>query len=278
MYIDFSAISWYVSTKGGISMPNLISQCSSPENISFRYAKGPGYSSGKEFHIYHEIILFFGGNAEFIAENLHIKPKPSTLIVVPKETYHQMIVHGNQEHYERCLLQFDDQPELLPLAAQCLQAVQAIEADREILSLFTKLIQTGQTANPNAPLVLKSVLALLLDLLCAKADSPDEENHQNETVRSAIGYINQNLHRSLSVHDIARACNISESALAHTFQKEMYTSVHKFVLKKRLILAYQKICAGQATTAAALECGFRDYSGFYKQYKKAFGFPPSQKK
>ena len=258
-------------------MPRLIAQCSSPENISFRYAKGSGYSSGKEFHIYHEIILFFGGNAEFIAENLHISPKPSMLIVIPKETYHQMVIHGNQENYERCLLQFGDHPELMPLAEQCLHEVQVLEADREITSLFNKLIQTSKSGNPNAPLVLKSVLILLLDLLSAKADIPDEENHQNEIVHRAIEYINQNLHRPLPVHDIAQTCNISESTLCHTFKREMYIPVHKFILKKRLILAYQKISAGEAATATALECGFGDYSGFYKQYKKAFGFPPSQK-
>ena len=259
-------------------MPNLIAQCSSPENISFRYAKGSGYSSGKEFHIYHEIILFLEGNTEFIAENIHIKPKPSTLIVVPKETYHQMVIHGEQESYLRCLLQFEDQGELATLTEKSLAKVQVIEADREITSLFNKLIHTGKTGNPSAPLVLKSVLTLLLDLLSTKTDNPDEENHQNEIVRRAIAYINGNLDKSLTNQAIARACNISESSLSHTFQKEMYTSVHKFVLKKRLISAYRKITAGEAATSAALACGFRDYSGFYKQYKKAFGFPPSQKK
>ena len=121
-------------------MPNLIAQCSSPENISFRYAKGSGYSSGKEFHIYHEIILFLEGNTEFIAENIHIKPKPSTLIVVPKETYHQMVIHGEQESYLRCLLQFEDQGELATLTEKSLAKVQVIEADREITSLFNKHI------------------------------------------------------------------------------------------------------------------------------------------
>jgi AraC-like DNA-binding protein len=60
-------------------------------------------------------------------------------------------------------------------------------------------------------------------------------------------------------------------------QKEMYISIHKFIVKKRLIQAHHRICAGEAVTVVAMECGFQDYSGFYKQYKKAFGFPPSQK-
>ena len=44
------------------------------------------------------------------------------------------------------------------------------------------------------------------------------------------------------------------------------------------MLAHHKIADGELASAAALECGFRDYSGFYKQYKKLFNQSPSEKR
>jgi AraC-like DNA-binding protein len=65
------------------------------------------------------------------------------------------------------------------------------------------------------------------------------------------------------------------SCLAHTFKEQMNISIHQFILKKRLVMAHHKILAGEPATKAAMECGFNDYSGFYKQYKKLFGKNPS---
>lgn len=247
------------------------------ESVSFKHARGSSDRSGKEFHIYHEIILFLDGNAEFISEDLHMRLRPSTLIVIPSETYHQMIIHGNQENYHRCVLQFGQVEELDALVDNSMKAVQAFAATQEIRFLFDKLIRKTKTGGSHTPLLLRSVLILLLDALQSQKDMSIGENHQNEVVRMAIHYINNNLEKELTIHSIAQACNVSDSSLSHIFKKELYISIHKFIIKKRLIQAYHRICSGEAATVAAMECGFSDYSGFYKQYKKAFGMSPSQK-
>ena len=247
------------------------------DSISFKHARGSSDRAGKEFHIYHEIILFLDGDAEFISEDLHMHLNPSTLIVIPSETYHQMIIHGDQENYHRCVLQFGESSELATLLETSMDKVQAFTADREVRFLFDKLIRATKQEESHTALLLRSVLVLLLDVLRAPQDLSGGENHQNEVIRTAIEYINRNLDKTLTIHAIAQACSISESSLSHVFKKEMYISIHKFIVKKRLIQAYHRICAGEAATTVAMECGFQDYSGFYKQYKKAFGFPPSQK-
>ena len=70
--------------------------------------------------------------------------------------------------------------------------------------------------------------------------------------------------------------NVSPSTLTHSFKKDMNISVYRYILKKRLVLAQQKILSGEPAQKAALDCGFNDYSGFYKQYKKTFGIAPSR--
>lgn len=55
----------------------------------------------------------------------------------------------------------------------------------------------------------------------------------------------------------------------------MNIPIRKYVIKKRLILAHSKILKGELSSVAAIECGFNDYSGFYRQYKKMYDITPS---
>jgi AraC-like DNA-binding protein len=91
-----------------------------------------------------------------------------------------------------------------------------------------------------------------------------------------VEYINGHLSESLTVAGIAKRLNISPSLLSHAFKNEMNIAPYRYILKKRLVLAQHKIARGESATAAAIECGFGDYSGFYKQYKKTFGTSPSR--
>lgn len=276
-HIDFLANIGMIYAVGGDTVTDLFTHRLNSDTLSFKYTRGCSERSGKEFHIYYEIILFLDGNAEFISENLHMQLKPNSLIVIPRQEYHQMIIHGNPENYHRCVLQFEETPELADLLEKGLKQVQVFEANREIQFLFDRLMQTAKEDRPHASVLLRSVLILLLDSLLTVRNVTDEEHHQNEIIRTAIQYVNKNLGKPLKLCHIANACNISESSLSHIFKKEMYCSVHKFITKKRLISAYNRIAAGETATAVAVDCGFQDYSGFYKQYKKTFGISPSQK-
>lgn len=256
-------------------MERLFENYINTEGIMFKYAKGKSAESGKEFHIYHEIIFFIDGKAEFITENIHIDIKPGTVIVIPKETYHQMTIHGDQEEYCRCVINFYDVPQLLCLIDKSMYSHILMPADKDIEYLFEKLIKN--ISNKNESELLNAVLVLLLNEIAEKRIGYVTENSQNIFVRNAVKYINNNIGRKITINEIATACMISPSSLSHIFKKEMNISLHKFIVKKRLINAYNKISSGVSATTAAIECGFNDYSGFYKQYKKMFNVKPSQK-
>lgn len=265
--IDFLAIVCYISL--GDVMNELFSHFIHSNDTLFKYARGISDRSGKEFHDFHEIIYFLDGDAEFISERLHTKLLPQTLLIIPMQTYHQMIIHGDQHRYYRCLLQFTSDISF--------KDITAIPGDAEIGYLISKLMTAAKDKDPDAQNLLHAVLSLLIHTLKNKHEISDLLETQNNLVRTAIAYINKNIDRKILLSDIAGACNVSASTLCHIFSREMHVSIHKFIVKKRLINARRKIATGQSATSAALECGFQDYSGFYKQYIKAFGIPPSKK-
>lgn len=235
--------------------------------LLFKHARGVSDRSGREFHAFDEIIYFLDGEAEFISERLHMPLSPDTLIVIPKQTYHQLVIHGDPQRYHRCLLQFS--------APDTPDGITAIRGDREIAYLFGKLMSAAEARDPAAPRLLCAVLTLLLSALKDKQPLADGTYAQNPLVRQALHYINRNLAGPLSLPEIAGACSVSPSTLSHVFKAEMNLSLHQFIIKKRLMRAFHRIASGQSATAAALECGFRDYSAFYRQYKKHFGTAPS---
>lgn len=100
----------------------------------------------------------------------------------------------------------------------------------------------------------------------------------NPVIDKVIRYVNENIGKPLTVQQIAKEMYISESYLAHVFKKNMNIPIYRYILEKRIFLADSKIKANTPVMQAAKECGFQDYSGFYKLYKKTFGSPPKGKK
>ena len=260
-------------------MSDLFSRYIKSENISFKHAKGTSDRSGKEFHLFHEIILFLNGDAELITETVHTTLKPQTLIVIPKETYHQVIIKGKQNEYTRCVFQFYETQNNHTFISSSIPDLLITECDKYIMFLFTKMMQLAK--NPHQEFssnISESVLTLLLDEIRLKHSMEIDTELNDPLTKQTIDFITERLTENLNIEDIAKSLNVSASTLMHTFRKNMNIPIHKYIIQKRLILAHTKITKGEPANAVSAECGFNDYSGFYRQYKKMFDIPPSKSK
>lgn len=158
------------------------------------------------------------------------------------------------------MLHFHEIPELEVFLQKTMQTLYLVPKHDVLISMFQKLIRQTEHSYPELG-------ALQL---------PDREVRMvDPAIAACIAYITANIGQVLTVSHIAKKLNFSESALSHLFKSEMNIPLHKYTLKKRLILANKKISEGCSAVNAAEECGFREYSNFYRQYKKAFGCAPS---
>jgi len=249
------------------------------DTITFKYAKGKSSETGKEFHTFHEIIYFMGGKAKFISENVQIDLKPNTLIVIPCETYHQMLITGSQNHYHRCVFHFLEIPDLKDLIDQSASHTLLIEMDQELKFLFQRMITLTEQEHSDTTnsVIMHAVLSLLLNEIATKDYTNIETTIPNTISEKCTAYIAEHITEPISVEAIAKELNVSVSHLAHSFKKQMNISIHQYILKKKLVIAHHKIMDGEPATQAAIECGFNDYSGFYKQFKKMFNKAPSDR-
>jgi len=248
------------------------------KNISLKFARGVSSMKGREFHPYNEIIYFFGESAYLFSETVSTVIRPNTLIVIPKETYHQLNIIGKEDEYERCVLHFYDIPEIDELIKNTLKELYITETNEGLNFLFDRLKKIAdKNDEENTDEILKAVLILVLNEFKSENIVHQTVPEVNSLVQKSVLYIAENIGDDLSISRISKHLNISESLLSHIFKDEMNISIHRYILKKRLITAFEKISSGCPATVAAAECGFSEYSNFYRQYKKAFGFPPSAK-
>lgn len=244
------------------------------ESILFKHAKGKSSLIGKEFHNYHEIILFLGGKAKLITEKFQTDIFENNIIVVPKESYHQLKILEDENNYHRCIFNFKETKELVPLLSNFPSSPEIITCNDFIISLANRLIACAD--KETRVTMLEATIVLILNEI--KNHTFISKSTQNKAMSLALEYINNHISEKINVEILARECNLSPSSLSHLFKNQMQISIHQYIIKKRLILAHSMIASGTPAYTACIDSGFTDYSGFYRQYKKVFGCSPSKSK
>lgn len=247
-------------------------------NCHVKYAQGKPAVIGREFHSYDEIVLFLEGNAQLISKNIQIRLTPGSLVLIPKEHFHQFVVTA-PDSYTRCILGFGDVPQLQSLVRQVMTEVAVVpHPSEQAQCLFRTLMQAAQTdlPKPEQALLLQSAAAqLLFDQMLSDEESIRKYLMVSPVTQKALSYIDENLAKELRLDIIAQTAGVSASSLSHHFRKDLSISVYRYISEKRLSAVRQYMAQGIPLGAAAERSGFKDYSGFFRLYKSYYGECPS---
>lgn len=247
-------------------------------DIHCLYANGADSRvSREEIHNYYAIIFFISGEAELVSEFGQQTFQPNTAVLLPPNTYFKLIINEEKMLYKRVVLSFYQIPELSDLINAKFKEFALFQSD-ELTHLFMQIIglyDSKYTTIERDALCKSFFMQILVNFDINSRKKNKTSSRMNPIVKETISYINENLDRPISINDLSQRQNISRSTLTAIFKKEMNISIYSFILTKRLNIAAEKISKGEKPTQVALDCGFNDYSGFYKQYKKMFKISPS---
>ncbi len=231
-------------------------------------------------HSSYELLYILGADATYIIEGRKYKLKKDDLIIVRPGNYH-LIQFDSREPYERYNVLFDpvllgiDNMHLLPESLDVLDC-------REIPiigELFRKTdyyrpLLTDEEFADVLTLLLKELI-YNLGIHCNQTGK-ERQKPAHPLIRKALKIINDNLTRIDNIGEVAQELFVSESYLYRLFRKELLITPGKYIMEKRLLLAQRLLKSGKSATQVYAECGFSDYSVFYRSYQKYFGYKPSQ--
>lgn len=235
-------------------------------------------------HDDNELFCLIKGDVGYIVEGRKYKLYPGTLLLMRSSESHKLIVNSSAK-YERYVINFQsdfllqngfDSSLLSPLTSRELgQKNRYSPKDFENfspISFFEKLEHEAKVITPKCA-VLSNLSALLSAVNVAFLKKSNKDTDEG----GIIAYINENLTKDLSTKDIAAFAHLSPSQLSRVFKRLSGTSVHEYILSKRLILFHERLREGMGVIEASAQCGFHDYSAFYRLYKKRFGTSPTKK-
>ena len=130
--------------------------------------------------------------------------------------------------------------------------------------------------------VQRNISSIFEFLSCNFDDLPKTEATRiqiNNQIRlqKMLSYIYKNYAESVSLEDIARAADVSRSEAGRCFQTYMGCSPIDALIQYRLQTAHQLLSErAQTLQQISYACGFNSVNYFSRQFKKRYGYAPSQ--
>ncbi len=234
-------------------------------------------------HDFFELLYILRGEGKYVIEGVEYPIRSGMLCLIPPFEYHYVCPKSSSP-YERYVLHFDrallpktllQLPQLSAPGGACFSA--ECIADTPVPAAFSAMERVPELSEDEkkSTLLASSVAQILLLLSLLPPDSPDTMD--SAVVPRMIRYLNAHLTDEVSLDVLAQEFFVSKYHLCRVFHEQTGVSVFTYFNTKRIALAQQLLADGENATVVAARLGFRDYSTFYRAYKKITGEPPVRK-
>jgi len=260
----------------------------------FRYKDAKPKEVALHHHDFYEIYFFLSGNVQYNIESRSYLLTPGDVLLISPMELHQPVFGPEQNVYERIVIwinkQFLDSLVLGGMGlAKCFDTTMpghtnrlALEGTiRQLISFqLEQLCQETESEDEYSEIYAMSYLvqALVQINRHARQQRRGEELRpgSDSVVYSVLGYINEHYNEDLTLDFLANKFFISKYHLFREFGRLVGTSVHRYMVQKRLVMAKQMMSEGMASTEVYQHCGFGDYSNFYRAFKAEYQISPKE--
>lgn len=243
-----------------------------------------------EFHAHDflELYYFLDGSVTYYIEDQVYDLCPGDLLIIPAGKMHRPVIANEHAAYERMVLW---------ITPQYLQSIDSPAGDLQknlqkvgehgycvpfrgdetvfVTALLKKLLYMQK--NDTDPKFCAGAVELYLWTIFRSYGVIDT-THRNETqvIPQVVRYITEHFGEPLTLEDIAAEFFVSKSYLNRHFKAYTNSTVYAYIMALRLTHARRMLREGIPAVEAGRECGFSDYSTFYKAFKTQTGLSPQQ--
>ncbi len=249
-------------------------------------------------HDYYEFYLFIEGDItmEIFRSNgesqLH-KMSSGDLMIVPPGTSHHAIMNDPTQNYRRFVFWISKEccKSLMQESVDYMYLIQKAEAfHKYIYSLspaeyhqveyrFLRLLEeisSDRYGSSTARHLCLCDLILTINRVIYDNEHIDAKSDEVSLFQNILSYVESNLDSSLSLDEIAGQFFVSKYYVSHLFKDTLGISLHQYIIKKRLAECQSAITNGESISKTYERFGFRDYSSFFKAFKKEYGISPKE--
>ena len=235
-------------------------------------------------HDYYEFYFFLEGDVSIWIEGEQYPLKYGDMVLIPPGIKHMAMVHGNEIPYRRFVFWISVEycNQLMEVSSSYGYLMQNVLVKKtyifhndlitfntiqyRIFQLIEEIKSERFGKEAKVSLCVND-LVLQLNRIVYEQQNPKSEKEEQNLYQNIIYYIDDHLDEELSLEQ-----------LAHIFKEQMGLSVHQYILKKRMQASKAAILGETSITDVYTMFGFKDYSSFYRAFKKEFGVSPKEYK
>ena len=243
------------------------------------------------YHEFCKIVLLLSGSGSYTVEGRRYLLLPGDIVLVGSRCVHKPEFEEGIS-YERMILYIS--PSLLAensVPDYSLEDVfsgkpghvlrPAEDVRRRLRSLAEQLeSEMAASGGENAILSRCTLLRLLVEIGRAMqktgSELPEPVVPRDGKILDILRYLEANLAEDISIDDLAAQFFISKYHLLRKFDAQVGTTVHRYILQKRLLNAKQLLAGGVPPNEVCQYCGFGDYANFYRAFKAEYNQTPRQ--
>lgn len=266
-------------------------------SISFRhndymysYSKGIVPELRMHMHNYYEFLYFKKGKAVYHVENNVYSVEEGDLFITRPDELHT-ISFLSDDDYERHIIQISDNF-LSDIGFDMLELIKSRKAgtlnridaktvksyglEKYFLSVEQYCINRVPESDVMVKTFIIQMLAKINSFMREYENMTYELPYKDSRVMDIKNFIDEHITENLTLDSICEHFFITKYYLCHMFKKYSGMTVNEYISMRRLLVAKQMIFAGQNITDLCYKCGFKNYSSFYKSFKKLTGKTPSE--
>ena len=242
-------------------------------------------------HDYYEFYFFIEGDVSLMVYGKDNVLKTGDVAIIPPGTQHQAIVHSSEKPYRRFVFWISKEYSqklfgLSPSYGYIMQhagvnhdyiihndVISFNTIQSKVFNLINE-IHSDRFGKDAAISLSVNDLILHLNRILYEKNNPVLRTDDGSLYRSISGYIDDHLDEDLSLDNIARQFYVSKYYISHLFKDSTGLSIHQYIIKKRLAACRNAIIGNSEICDTFSLYGFKDYSSFYKAFRKEFGMSP----
>ena len=257
----------------------------------FYYDDSKLFNVSDHTHDYYEYYAFLAGHVVLYIEDKAIPLQPGDILLIPPHVKHRTVITQTDTPYQRfvfwvskeyaghLLEQSTDFGYLMKEAKY--QGYYLYHNDfiarNSIYSKFYQLLEELKSDRYGRMAMVHlhvADLILYLNRMAYEQTHVDKEASDSSLYEQLLSHIEEHIDEDLSLDTLANTFFVSKYHIAHVFKANLGISVHQYILKKRLSLCRASIASHKVIGDNYMLFGFKDYSSFYRAFKKEYGISP----